>query len=450
MNVYRKSSDGAGGSTPNDPHLRGLQALLDARRVRDTLQARIGPEMSGIESCEIAYVRYKPQTNCLVSYMLRTGGQKSEVTLYGKCYTDADFANAAGKAEAGNWIEIDGVQPVVIVPELSAIFYRFPNDKEIPGLRLIADPKKVQRILYDYLTELPAEQWRISDKRLQITLVRYKPEKRAVFRVDTRATNRSSGEKRAVCVFIRTYADDRGRAITTVMEALHDFAAKNSSITIPRPLIYLPERKTLVIEGLSGEQLLDGVVHDGAGAVVRAAGALAALHGFTAIPAPERSVLDLMGDALATGETLSHVLPDAQADIRHVLERLESLRPSDDKRAFVHGDFYHGQVLLRSTNEAVLDFDRCYLGDPIADVGNFCAHLHILGLRRTVEDPTALCRDFVMAYSRASGAAIERQHLSFWTAYGLFLLAVRPFRTLTPNWNQATADVLKLCRTMMQ
>jgi len=74
--------------------------------------------------------------------------------------------------------------------------------------------------------------------------------------------------------------------------------------------------------------------------------------------------------------------------------------------AFVHGDFGPANLLWRKGHVVVLDFDKCALGDPAADLGNLFAQL----FRTTIKRPEIL-RDFASAratvlesYSRWSPA----------------------------------------------
>ena len=84
---------------PQDDHLPGLPLMMDAAKVTEVL--RDHASMAGlIESCQIAYVRFKPATNCLVAYRVMLKDDKSSTKqsfLFGKCFTASDYLNAAAK-----------------------------------------------------------------------------------------------------------------------------------------------------------------------------------------------------------------------------------------------------------------------------------------------------------------------------------------------------------------
>ncbi|MFQ5510613.1 MAG: aminoglycoside phosphotransferase family protein [Candidatus Krumholzibacteriia bacterium] len=433
---------------PRDEHLPGLSTLLDAARARELIAPRVGNTHGTVGECSIAYVRYKPDTSCVVTYALKCAApDSSDLLFYGKCYTPDDFDNAARKANSQQWVTACDVEPVLLLPELCSIIYTYPNDRELDGLRLIAAPKKMQRMLYEHLTDYPGDEWRISDKRLRATTVRYKPEKRAVVRFDTRATHRERGNRERICVYLRSYSDDRGRAQFELMQKLHASFHQRGQVEVPRPLAYFADKHLLLIDGLPGVPMLDrfsdaGVRRD----VARAAQALAELHRFGDADLATRTVSDLMDDARSTAGTLGHVAPGTGAEVRELMAALESIQPgSDHAIGFVHGDFYHGQVLIdEDGSPAILDFDRSYAGDVTADVGNFCAHLRLLALQSRISGWAALRDAFAGAYSDVAGG-LDPDRLRFWTALGLFQLSVGPFRSLRPEWRTKTENILKEC-----
>ncbi|MFQ5600770.1 MAG: phosphotransferase family protein, partial [Candidatus Krumholzibacteriia bacterium] len=437
---------------PRDDLLPGLGTLLDAQQVARILEQHANGSFGQIESCRVFYVRYKPGTNCLIAISVRrveeSAGSASEVLLCAKCYTESDYVNAARKLDVHRWVERAGIRPVIPLPELRSILYVFPNDSELAGLRLVAHPKRIQRILYESVPSYPQHVWRISDRRLRATTVRYKPEKRAVLRIDTRATHRSSGQHERLCVYMRTYSDDRGRAIHALMHELHAQFQQRPGPVLPRPFVYLADQRCLFMEGLEGDpmlELLDGSI--GEDCVTRVATDLVALHRCGAASVPGRSAADLLQDARATESTLVQVAPELRDDVQEILRILDTRRP-DSRRAaegFVHGDFHHGQVLVQSDRVAILDFDRSYVGDPLADVGNFCAHLRVLQAQKRIADAGGLSEAFVGAYAAATGRRPDPAQLGFWTVLGLFQLSVRPFRTLESGWMAKTARVLGEC-----
>jgi aminoglycoside phosphotransferase (APT) family kinase protein len=454
MSNHRRSADFMTARFPKDEVLPGLGALLDVARLNALIAEAMGTA-AGISDARISYVRYKPGTSCIVACSARgeriDAGAPSELIFYGKCYLESDFAAAARKAETRRWIEVMGVEAPIVLPDLCVIIYLFPNDSELRGLALAANPKKVQRILYEHVRDLPGAEWRISDRRLRVHVVRYKPEKRTVIRVDTRATNRSSGERKPLTVYMRSYHDDRGEQIFRLLETLRAALRTVPDYVVPQPLVYLRDKQTLFMEGLSGDPLLDRLMgKQGPELVARTAESLAALHRVECPDLARRSFDDVMADVRATGTTLGHLLPEAADDVEELLDRWFRLGRSDEDRGFVHGDFHHGQVLVRDGGVGLLDFDRSYLGDVTADVGNFCAHLRLLEQEGRLREAGPLSEVFVQGYERAAGRKLDRGQLDMWTAIGLLQLAVHPFRTMDSDWKTKSLDILTASRECMR
>ena len=64
----RPPRGGTAREIPRDDHLPGLTTLLDPERLAGIVQAGAGEDLRGIVRCSIFYVRYKPETNCVVAF----------------------------------------------------------------------------------------------------------------------------------------------------------------------------------------------------------------------------------------------------------------------------------------------------------------------------------------------------------------------------------------------
>lgn len=103
--------------------------------------------------------------------------------------------------------------------------------------------------------------------------------------------------------------------------------------------------------------------------------------------------------------------------------------PEDDATAIVHGDFRPGNVIANGNTRqinALLDWELCSLGHPLADIGYVCALYHadvlptgrLKGLdHRALGIPTE--SEFLDLYCRYSGRAEVSNHL-FFVVFSLF------------------------------
>lgn len=439
---------------PTDARLQGLSTLLDVEQVRQILNSHVSDIPADIESCRVTYIRYKPATNCIIAYSARyrRNDNSAELLFYGKCYTKEDYLQAAQKTDDLVPDKSEYENTVISVPEFYSIFYLFPNDTVLDGLETVFDSRKLVRLLYDYYTEFPRSSWRISDKKLRTTVVRYKPEKRAVIRIDTRARKRENSQRRNICLFARTYSDESGIAIFKRMKYLAEVFQENSKIEVPRVLGYIPEKRLLLVKSVTGIPLSEQLESaDKLKMVKEAAVALAELHKVGKHILPKRSASIAFFDGQATKETLCGISTEFFNQAEQIMFGLKDLKHerANCNKGFVHGDFHCGQVLIQTEGTVLLDFDRSYFGETMADIGNFCAHLKYLEVTNRMRDIGELSEAFVDEYLSVSDENFDSERLKLWTALGLLQFSVLPFRCFENNWRVKTLSILKECQELL-
>jgi len=437
---------------PQDESLPGLANLLDLDRFMLILRPHLEARGIKIVRGEISYIRYKPSTNCLAAYRLILAGAGSnserETILYAKLFCEKDFKNAWLKSASSNWVKIDDFDPVMALPTESAMLYFYPNDCLIDGLKILAQPKKMQRILYANYHNYSSSEWRISDSKLKVTTVRYKPERRAVVRCDTKATRHDGGDKKKISIYCRFYGDERGRQAYDIQRALFEMLKGQRRVKVPMPIAYIPEKRLLIMEAVPGQPLEKLLAGSDQQAIERAAEALARLHEIRSLDLPVRDSQSAMSDLESTAEMIRAVAPESIDSVTSTLHKIKTglLQVADASTTFVHGDFYYGQVLVHEEGAFIIDYDRSYLGDPLADLGNFCAHLRLLRLENRVADEIRSEEAFIGKYEAVSGRKANRDSLGLWTAVGLFQLSIGPFRRLESGWRKKTDRILQECQ----
>jgi len=433
---------------PVDKALPGLATMLDIEQVAGILASGDYTSALHLKKCRITHIRYKPGTNCLIAFSAESG-DKNNVLFYAKCYLGSDFQSALEKAGQKQWITSEGVPPFIVLPVFNTIIYFFPNDCQLTGLPSVFDYRKLRRLIYKYVPTATRPTLRLSYKRLKTSIARYKPERRAVVRVEAPVTDMVTGKKETLALYVRSYSDDQGQGIYDRMLSLYDFAHGLTDIVVARPLVWLADKKLLFVESLPGKPLLEslneGEEHS---SISVAAHALSALHRCQGKLELRRHVNNLLLDADSTARSLFAVAPDMQKDIETTLESLRLNKPEWDEtqECFVHGDFYHGQVIINNGKAAIIDFDRSYRGDSLADVGNFCAHLRLARIQGRQPNSKTMEAVFLKAYEDHAATQIDKKTLDFWTAYGLFLLSVAPYRSLRSGWKEFTSEVLIECQ----
>jgi aminoglycoside phosphotransferase (APT) family kinase protein len=116
----------------------------------------------------------------------------------------------------------------------------------------------------------------------------------------------------------------------------------------------------------------------------------------------------------------------AVIDLAH---RLEAAIPEQDELTLVHGDFHLANVIASPDGgsiRAVLDWELCTLGDPLADLGGLLAYWPEPGDASFFPAPTLpgfpSRNRLIEAYADASGRDVT--HTGFWHALGLWKIAI--------------------------
>ena len=437
---------------PFDTTLLGMTTLLDPERVLSVLREKIPSAAGVVSQCRVAYVRYKPNTNCLASYAVTFApsgsDQTSTIWLSGKCYTEADFSVALSKRSALTFESLLGITRPIILREERIIILPAEQDSLMAGLQTAFDSRKLVRLLHKHLENYPKKLWRISDRRCNLDFIRFKPEKRAVLRLSTKVVSRDSGEKRKVVWYIRAYANASGLRLHQLMSELRENFLENPSVGVVTSLAAIEEKNLLIMDHANGIPL-EGRLSDSkiVETIERVGHALALLHTFRSTGVPVFPLREQLSYIASNALSLKVLLPDAAGVIDKVISTLHSRKPKGNTSSarFVHGDFHPGQILIDSDRIVILDFDRAHIGDPSCDLGNFAAYLHLFEMRSEITNASDLIQKFIASYSGAAGNGIDMDRIRFWTIAGLFGLAVSPFRLQRPGWRSEITTILDRC-----
>jgi hypothetical protein len=306
--------------------------------------------------------------------------------------------------------------------ERELALFAFPRDLELPSLAYLVEPNAGRRAAREL--SLPAL------RGASLELIRYRPERRAVFRAD------ASGAGAALKHYARReYARSR-RAV--------EHARAGEALALAAPLACSDSERLIAFEWRR-EAPLRGAIAAGSLAprhFETLALALAELHAQIPPDAAARTApAERIADAFAAAR---HFLPRAETRIAAIAARIEQRLAGPAPAALTHGDFYDKQVLLGDAAAVLLDLDQAAPGDAHEDAGCFLAHLvrdATLGrLARTRADSArGAWRDACAGVWRAP--RFEAARAAAWEALGLLRLVPYPFRIRHPDWS-AAADAL--------
>ena len=384
-----------------DTALPGLAAALDCEAMRGALAGALGCRADAIAECAIERVKYRPGRSALVLYRVAAGeaGPSRETLVYATVYP------------AGTTLRV------------------FPDDRKLPGLRLLGDAGRLRGTL---LPEVVRSRWGavLEPQRCTVSRVSYFPEHAYTARVDV-----GLGEGRDWALYAKTQFTARGaRTFAALQRLWQTRASREAHLRHARPVLYQKTVSTLWQEGLSGSTLealatqgrLDPML------ALRVGEAVAALHGVADIDALEsRDTRTCVARLHEVPGVLGAVLPELAARVRNVVERLESCAPQDEAAAVtLHGDLHLNNILVDSGGVGLVDLDDLCRGPAELELGSFVAALLyralLHGERADADEAVA---PFLEGYQAGARRPISAPHVRWHAAAAL--IHERAWRCLT-------------------
>lgn len=408
-----------------DPDLPGLAEVLDTNRILELLRPELSVNWQQLRITP-SYIRYKKGTNCLVgfngSYMQRP------IHLYARLHHPQDRAKAA-KPLRHSLHESRLGPGGILLEKPCLLFMFFPNDHALKSIRQLMDASVRDRYLGELLSHQP------DAGRNDLTLIKYKPERRYVGQIRT-----SNGQQFLIKAYAKSYPLS---SVSCAQDFLHDGDVQ-----------LRPRLGTLINRGLSLYPWIPGVPLDAeakTSQLTRIGVQLARLHSLNRISptavttradeAPESLIATALG-------AIAAIAPDQSPRAQQLGRRIVNIwhGHSNDVtgiRSRIHGDFSADQVIVNADQLCFIDFDRASINHPVHDIGTFLARLHhdqINGIRCT-NSLSEHSHAFVDGYSQASDwslADLVRPAL----AMHLLRLAPESFRLRNPHWRARLDQVL--------
>jgi aminoglycoside/choline kinase family phosphotransferase len=416
---------------PQDDRLPGLTALLYTDLVERHLEPHIRQAGNGILDRRVAYIRYRPNDYCVVRYVIthqkRLTDTPQEHFWYGVCFTPETFSNAHRMVLAKPWVKPTFGPPFIALTDYKTLLFAYPNDRKLDGLRILDCEDTLREFLCN---QLPEERWLSADEKLATTVVRYKPENRAVLRCEAESQPQSTD----AAVYLRVYPTEiSATAMHSIMSDLLGWLGPQANLCIPKPLASDRDQNILLLDSLPGRKL-ESLVRTARAreALERTAEALAVLHGYRDPKVPRWTVTDHLAKARQVIHLLAQFFPGLRKQIEEIGHALRAQAPRDEDCAsgFVHGDFHYGQVLIHPTKVGILDFDQAHTGPVGADLGRLLAHLRYQHIKGRPAKDGSVADAFLEAYARATQKPLVPQVISWWTALALLRMSVKPIRRL--------------------
>jgi len=297
---------------------------------------------------------------------------------------------------------------VSVDADSGAILFAFPTDREIVGLGRLLTMRRTARFLRE------SESFHLGNirhRRSSAEVLRYKPERRAVVRLDL--VLRGSGdalETRPLAARVLPPGK-----VTTVAERRETVFSRSGAPPAPK-LRGIEARPGILFEDwLDLEEMPETVPCD-----ANAAGELLGrLHAVGGVPA--------VGVITADRRALTSLF-EINTKLTELTKGL-GLPPALHSHCWIHGDFHRKQIgTVRARGSRVLlDLDELRPGHPIEDLASWLADAIAL-------DPSAHAGDLheslLSAYEQHGGRSIATDHLASWTSFELLKRAAGSIRRL--------------------
>ena len=287
----------------------------------------------------------------------------------------------------------------------------YPQDPDLPTLPQAMTASLMGPQIAQLSTALAPPDRRALLRRCRVTLLRYRPGKRATVRLSTPTVDASFVAK--------VYHDPaKAAAVAHEAQALARIAAPSGGLRFAPTLGHLPEISVVVQQSISGRPLDSLLTAPGwrgaaaAEAVRHAASALAQLHRgpmvSTRARPVEKELHRFRERALRIGTVDSQQGDQLLGLAERLLQTFSAFAIS--RPGLVHGDCKPSQFLLAGDGTVyLLDFDHCGVSDQAGDAGTFVASLRQLAVQRAMAGASAasaagldaLAEKFITTYCEA-------------------------------------------------
>lgn len=343
-----------------DPSVPQRDALLDERR----MAALLGSHLAGatVDRCERTNAKYRVGDSLRVVYRLEACGASD--TVAGRTFTGRSASVYRRAVEAVGAPE--GRLPAVLhAPELETVFWTFPNDRRLVGLRLLDGRSG------------PLD--RLVGRAVAGTrLVAYAPERAA-----TAECLDAAGR---VVAYAKVHWDAAERELLNARTAAAAVGPADPHLRLPRVLAASLPEGVLVLEPLPGRGL-DALRTAELGPALHALGAaLARLHRIRPLP-PRRFDRHAAERLAHAAETLGRIRPDCLLPADGLVTRLlKRGSDGDGVPVHLHGDANLRNALLDGGRVGLVDLEDAAAGPAAADLGFVLAGLLAANAQQRLAD----------------------------------------------------------------
>jgi len=411
---------------PQDRALPHLARALDVHAMAEVFADELRAHGGQLESCSIERVKYRPNRNCTLSYLLRLrhgpAGPVLEQRVAARLCSGGDSVRRIARASAAPLHPSLAGPALRLLPALDMLTWWWPNDAKLGAPHVLADTATLrERVLPELVAILSDGRGSFVDHRMEI--VQYVPEQRLTARVDL--CWQAGGSRFEQRVYAKAGHEPEGGTAHDILRTLQASPAWQAGrLRTPRALLWQAPLGLRWQQGLPGRALLDLPAAEAARMVTPLGAQLAALHSTSvAAAAGDLTRANLCRRLLQVAEVLGDALPASRSALRRAVEHLtDGLRWLDGAALVtLHGDLHPRNVLVDGDQLALIDLDDVHRGPALLELGAWMAE----GMYRATLVGAAPTRDqsawqaLLEGYVGAGGTRPAPQALAWACAWNL-------------------------------
>ena len=441
--------------------IEGVQQLLTADSVRDVVQSMLQPT-AVLQACHLRRAKFKPGRKLTAYYdaemssAVQTNGPigLTSVRPLAVTWTPPGTPHKLAITEGALGIEIQQrglaapfARLICDRPDANMHVQMAPFDPIYPHLARLMDPDYAREMLGAYIDY---------NSHWNVTPIRYRPRQRHVLRYDAQTAPPSTAAA-PQALFAKVYADADHQPFYVRNQRIADWlAASSSTVTVLRPLAYLPADFTILYAQVNGEPLSDHLAQDDQQRnhatlhnLTQSGAALRTLHQAPADITQGLPTIRMEAELKAIRRTCEHIaalLPETWRRVESALRRAADMYGALPQEAptFVHGDFKADHVLTAGNQLTLIDFDSCALADPAYDIGKFLADLVWWSGDAYSVAGAQMSNAFLAGYGLAENDARLQRARIWQTLIGIKMAAHR-VRIFDAQWGARTDAAIQNC-----
>ena len=377
-----------GEAFPVDRDFPQLSIATDARRMLEVFRTHLKPASGRpchILECLPFRFRCRQSTSrCVLQYTLRlvepVSGRQWDQWVTGVVYAQAGQAERLWREMRAEeprrevpepWLTFE---PVDFIPDLQMVVEVFPYDRKLRHLSTVLSGA-LRPIDRQLLARLGPGRWQVEERSIEPT--RYRTELGAALRYTLRARDVLTAGAETLRCYAKVYRNEHGGETFRLLRSLADGAERGrNGFSIVRPVAYMDELRTLVLEEAPGAPLqrllLEG--HETGDVMRQVARAVAAFNRADLGVTRGHALAGQLEDVRRASGLVRWASPDASAEVGAITSAVVA-GLGDAPPAPIHRDLKTDHIFLAGERVIFIDLDSVAMGDPVRDPAHLYAHL---------------------------------------------------------------------------